>query len=77
MSSTTAQNFLSTWALQMNYPLIKVELSQNMAQPSTTFKFEQERFYLAIEDEEYNPIFTSPYKSVSCNLFFFCFLLLF
>jgi hypothetical protein len=64
MSSTTSEKFLLTWILQMNYPLISVELARNSSLNTTTFKFEQSRFYLAIEDEEYLPEYTSPYKYI-------------
>ncbi len=44
----------------MNYPVIEVSFERNAT--STTFKFEQDRFYLSIEDEEFSPIYTSPFK---------------
>ena len=64
MSSTTPEKFLLTWVLQMNYPLIKVELARNSTLNTTIFKFDQERFYLAIKDEEYLPEYISPYKYI-------------
>lgn len=65
MHSTTPEQFLLSWVLQMNYPVVEVQLIRQGA--DTVFNFEQDRFLLSIYDEENFPMYTSPYGYVNKN----------
>lgn len=61
MQGVTAQEYIETWLLQINYPEVDV-IIKNSDPSFTTVEFVQGRFLLSLYNESFIQSIPSPYK---------------